>query len=328
VLQAGGDEASETPSAAWNEVQRESDRLTRIIACLEQEGEVKEADEKRKLKAKLRWPPPARPAQDRASLTARLAELEEKHDGGSEKMRREQANLMTEQESIVLALPKDIAEAEAAHAKTLEVIREQHLIAVQVIEKKLKAKAADIQRQAEEYVAKVAEVNICLRKLECAVAPPIMTVEQQASRMKEAGAIITPADVSLQELQRCMVEDPALGDIGAERAAVMARWFCQLLNTKASLRLSGLDASAGSGMGSASGQAAAGQQPEGGLELKEDEEMTELSESETEAEKRKVNADEKGERQEEAKKIKVKRCVAAGLRETKAKKLKEKNAGK
>ena len=53
------------------------EQLTTLIQALEDAGETEYADKKRKELAKIKAPPMHRPAQDRACLNARLAELEE-----------------------------------------------------------------------------------------------------------------------------------------------------------------------------------------------------------------------------------------------------------
>ena len=322
LLQEDGGDDPACVTNAVAEHARKQEQLSTLIKALEDIGDVEHADKRRKELAKLKAPPMQRPAQDRASLNARLAELEVESEEKTAHLNNQRCKLLEEQEAVVKAREREVAAAEEQYKKTLEVIHSQHKIAAQLIDKKIRHNTSELQQYKEEFEAKVKEVNRCLTLLQASATPMIEAVgEQLSEKGKEGTAYVTADQVNEEEMKALMLVEPGLQGIEPEHAGRITKWLCALLNLKAAenvgatsqlqkmmLQNGGGGRPLGSATVQANGQAQVEQQPSVGQEQNEDEDMTtDISESEAEEEARKMNGDwtkvKKRVKKSEAKKI-------------------------
>ena len=228
VLQlAGGEEEAEKASAASPAVQKEYDRLTNLIAAMEEAGEVTMAAGEREKRGKLKMPAVIRLAQDRVSSTARMLELELKSEKAEKELLARQEKLLEDQSKVVLGKDRDLEEAKANYERTVQVIKAEHEIAVKVVEQRLKANAEELRASRAEFEAKAAEVQLCLKTLDGEAPRPI-----QPAAAVMAAPFVTTQQLSTGELESLMLTDPLLAGVGSERAALMAACFCRVLDAR------------------------------------------------------------------------------------------------
>ena len=297
--EAGGGlgDDDQTYEAAKAAAQTEYDNLTNAITALEAASQIALADSLKVKRTKIKWPSPPKPLKDRASMTAKLAQYEEKHQKDLARLQNLELKHLKSQDENGAARDRELEELKRDYDSKVALVQTSFNIAEKVSAKNLATVREDILKAKETYQKQVEDLNLKLEKLErTAGTAGAAAATGAVQQVPVAKHFVTADQLQVEEVQQRMMQQG--WGIAQEDSIKMTNFFFELLNMKATANMklpeepSGAGEPSGSNRERADGLGLASQQEGGGesTSTAADEEMTDVSESEDDRHIRELNA--------------------------------------